>query len=268
MPSLILELTDKTDTRRKEESENYFEKLASRFEIEKRKYINIEVIFRQLVMHEKMSTGFMYENDEPFPLNKNLKENIERHLGRVRSKNNYGFHRLSFQKKDRIKSAEKTIKNQYVDINKLKELSASLRLSGSLISMADIQAHMDELKIRANQKIEKAILTEKKIELKKFIKITPKGEIIVNAKTFDFIRVYSLIMYALMEPYFLNFNIKGKYGINGYIAQKMNFEFGSHLGFRATSKLIADRVRDNHQILKHYQKRIADLGLTDIVLKI
>lgn len=110
MPSLILEHTDKTDDRRK---------------------------------------------DEPFSLNRNLKENIERHLGRIRSKNNYGFHRLTFEKKDRIKNAEQTLKSHY----------------------ADIQAHIEELKIRENKKMERAILVEKKIELKKFIKITPKGEI-------------------------------------------------------------------------------------------
>jgi hypothetical protein len=131
MPSLILELTDKTDARRKDEAEDWLKKLASRFEIEKRKYVNIEVIFRQLVMHEKLATGFANENDEPFPLNKNLKENIEQHLTKVRSKNHYGFHRFSFEKKDRIKSAEQTIRNQYADIDKIKELSASLRLSGS-----------------------------------------------------------------------------------------------------------------------------------------
>lgn len=76
MPSLILERVDKNDDRRKDETENWIEKLESRFEIEKQKYINIEVVFRQLVMHEKMATGFVYENDEPFPLNKNLKEKI------------------------------------------------------------------------------------------------------------------------------------------------------------------------------------------------
>lgn len=70
MPSLILELTEKNDHRRKDETENWLEKLESHFEIEKRKYINIEVVFRQLVMHEKMATGFVYENDEPFPLKK------------------------------------------------------------------------------------------------------------------------------------------------------------------------------------------------------
>lgn len=268
MPSLILEQIDTNDDRRKDETENWIEKLESRFEIEKRKYINIEVVFRQLVMHEKMATGFVYENDEPFPLNKNLKENIERHLWRIRSKNNYGFHRLTFEKKDRIKSAEQTLKSHYADINKLKELSASLRLSGSLITIEDIQSHIEELKIRENKKMERAILVENKLELKKFIKISPKGEIVINAKAFDFIRVYALLMYALMEPYFLNFNVKSKYGINGYIAQKLNFEFGSHLGFRATSKIVADRIRDNNQTLKLYKKRIADLGLKDIVLKI
>ncbi len=133
-------------------------------------------------MHEKVATGFVYENDEPFPLNKNIKENIEQHLGRVRSKHNYGFHRLTFEKKDRIKSAEQTLKSHYADINKLKELSASLRLSGSLITIDDIQAHIEELKIRENKKMERAILAEKNIELKRFIKITPKGEIIVNAQ--------------------------------------------------------------------------------------
>ncbi len=138
MPSLILKQIDKSDDRRKDETEDWIEKLESRFEIEKRKYINIEVVFRQLVMHEKMATGFVYENDEPFPLNKNLKENIERHLGRIRSKNNYGFHRLTFEKKDRIKSAEQTLKSHHADINKLKELSASLRLSGSLITIEPV----------------------------------------------------------------------------------------------------------------------------------
>ncbi len=58
-------------------------------------------------MHEKMATGFVYENDEPFPLNKNLKENIERHLGRIRSKTNYGFHRLAFEKKIALKVQSK-----------------------------------------------------------------------------------------------------------------------------------------------------------------
>ena len=139
MPSLILEHINKTDDRRKDENEDWIEKLESRFEIEKRKYINIELVFRQLVMYEKIATGFVYENDEPFPLNKILKENIERHLGGIRSKNNYGFHRLTFEKKDRIKSAEQTLKSHYADINKLKELSASLRLSGSLITIEDIQ---------------------------------------------------------------------------------------------------------------------------------
>jgi hypothetical protein len=58
MPSLILEQIDKSDDRRKDETEDWIEKLESRFEIEKRKYINIEVVFRQLVMHE-MSRFFV-----------------------------------------------------------------------------------------------------------------------------------------------------------------------------------------------------------------
>ncbi len=48
MPSLILEHINKTDDRRKDEAEDWIAKLESRFEIEKRKYINIEVVLFRL----------------------------------------------------------------------------------------------------------------------------------------------------------------------------------------------------------------------------
>lgn len=273
MPSLILENYKETDTRRIAEGDKWFAKILDRYELGKRKYLYLEVIFRQLIMHENMNTGFAYQYDQPIKISndpRKLKEEIDLYFMKVESRKYYGYHQLNFEKKDRIKSAANTIKKQHADIDKLMDLSKQLQSTGSVISTEELLNYFDELKIKANEKVESKILTSKNHTLKKFIKITDKGEIIVNAKAFDFVRNYSLIMYALMNPYFLDRHDgrSRSSGIYGYVAQKLSFEFGNRLGFHPTAKIVADKIRDNQQSLKHYTKKIANLGLANISNKI
>ena len=266
---MILEYKTKTDSHRIAESVKWFEDIEDRYEINKTKYIYLEVILRQLFIQEKMNTAFFYENEKQIHLTKNITElrrEIDYYLKKVDPSKNYGCHRLDFEKKERIKSASHAIKKQHADIDKIRDFSKQLIKEGSTISINDILAHFDDLKIQVNKKIEKSILTSETHSLKKFIKITESGEIIVNYKAFDFIRIYSLLTYALMNPYFSNRHDDGTRvtGINGYIAQKLSFEFGSRLGFKPTAKDIADKIRDNQQPLKHYIKKLADLGLAEV----
>lgn len=266
---MILEYQTKTDSHRIAESVKWFEDIEDRYEINKTKYLYLEVILRQLFIHEKMNTAFYYENEKPILLSGKIKElrgEIDHYLKKFDSTKDYGCHRLDFEKKERIKSAAQAIRKQHADIDKIIAFSQQLSNEGSAISINDILAHFDDLKIQVNKKIEKSILTTEKHSLKKFIKITEDGEIIVNYKAFDFIRIYSLLMYALMNPYFSNrhdHETRGT-GIYGYIAQKLSFEFGSRLGFKPSAKDIADKIRDNQQPLKHYIKKLADLGLAEV----
>lgn len=271
MPSLILEHTDKTDARRIADGEKWLQSVYERYNISPGDYRGVEFIFRQCLMHERFNTSFAYENEEPikFPVRKDkFGETIEDYISKNKSRVNYGLHPLSLQKMDRIKSAEQAIKNQYADIDKLKEFSSQLQKNGSDISLDDVLAHLDELKIKTNQKIEHSILNHEKHSLRQFIKITPKGEIIVTPRSFDFFKVYSLLMYCLMERTFLDPDRKTKrqktYGINGYIAKKLEFEFGKRLGFRPTSGDVADKVANNQKELQNYKSKLKALGITEL----
>lgn len=65
MPSLILELTDKTDARRIVDGEKWLQYVQERYNISRGYYNGIEFIFRQCLMHERFSTSFAYEKEEP-----------------------------------------------------------------------------------------------------------------------------------------------------------------------------------------------------------
>lgn len=123
MPSLILELTDKTDEKRLEQSHKWFRDISDFYSISKDHYIFTEIIFRQLIMHEKFNTPFAYENEMSiqFPIKSGeFNDFIRPYLKKVKTKESYGLHPLALQKMDRIKSAEQAIKKQYADIDKLK----------------------------------------------------------------------------------------------------------------------------------------------------
>jgi hypothetical protein len=108
MASMILEYQTKTDSHRIAESVKWFEDIEDRYEINKTKYIYLEVILRQLFIHEKMNTAFFYENEKQIHLTKNITElrgEIDYYLKKVDPSKNYGCHRLDFEKKERIKSA-------------------------------------------------------------------------------------------------------------------------------------------------------------------
>lgn len=270
MPSLILELTDKTDERRIEQSHKWFSDISHFYSITKDHYIFTEIIFRQLIMHEKFNTPFAYENEKSvqFPIKSGgFNDFIQPYLKKIKTKANYGLHPLALQKMDRIKSAEQAIKKRYTDIDKLKDFFSQLQRDGSAISPDDVLAHLDELKIKTNERIQHSILKSEKHSLKKFITITKNGEIIVSPKSFDFFKVYSLLMYCLMEPHWTGglevgkSKLKALYGIHGYIAKKLNFEFGKRLGFTATAKDVADKVRDNENQIKIYKSKLKSLGL-------
>jgi hypothetical protein len=271
MPSLILEHTDKTDAHRTTEGKKWLQSVYERYNISQGYYRGIEFIFRQCLMHERFNTSFAYENENSikFPIGKDkFRETIEDYISKNKSRENYGLHPLSLQKMDRIKSAAETIKNDHANIDKLKEFSSQLQLSGSAISPEDVLAHLNELKIKANKAVEHKILNHQKHSLRQFIKITPKGEIIVAPRSFDFFKVYSLLMYCLMERTFLDPDRKTKrqktYGINGYIAKKLEFEFGKRLGFRPTSGDVADKVANNQKELQNYKSKLKALGITDL----
>lgn len=270
MPSLILEHTDKTDKKRIEQAKKWFADIQHFHSITKEHYIYNEIIFRQLIMHEKFNTAFTYENEQPitFPIKSgNFSDTTNPYLKKIGAGENYSIHPLALQKMDRIKSAEQAIKKQYADIDKLKEFSSQLQKNGSAISLIDLLAHLDELKIKTNDKIQDSILKSEKHSLKKFITITKNGEIVVSPKSFDFFKVYSLLMYCLMEPHWIGdlkvgkSKVKALYGIHGYIAKKINFEFGQRLGFKATAKDVADKVRDNENQIKNYKSKLKVLGL-------
>lgn len=273
MPSLILEtvLTGKDLQKRKEQANKWFIDIDRLYSISKDRYIYKEIIFRQCLMHEKFNTPFVYENEVPLTFLKKAEEKVaefnEAYFKKIKTDENYGTHPLALQKMDRIESAKRAIQKRYADIDKLKDFFTQLQKDGSGISPDDVLAYLDELKIKTNEKIKSNILKSDKHELKKFITITKDGKITVKPKAFDFFRVYSLLMYCLWEPYWVSGLDVGQsklialYGIHGYIAKKINFEFGSRLGFKATSKDVADRVRDNEAQIKIYKSKLKALGL-------
>lgn len=270
MPSLILENYVLTDAHRLREAEKWLSKIQEMFDINRSKYINIEVIFRQLLIHPKMNTAFAYQFDYLFRMptdSSKMKSEISLYLAKIESRSEYGLHKLDLEKKERIKSAELSLKKEYASIKKIEDFARRIKDEESLISEQDLIAQIEGLRAMAKGKVVSAIHASKTHTLKKFVEVNQDGSISVKAKAFDFFATYSLLMTALWEPYFLDRTPHSRQtGINGFIARKLAFEFGKRLGFHPTSKDVADRVRDNHQLLKHYKKRIVDLGLADISL--
>lgn len=70
MPSLILELTEKTNKKRIEQANKWFIDTQFFHGITREHFTYLEIIFRQLIMHEKFNTAFVYENERPttFPI--------------------------------------------------------------------------------------------------------------------------------------------------------------------------------------------------------
>lgn len=272
MPSLILENYEQTDSHRLRGADKWLSQIAEMFDINKSKYKNLEVVFRQLLMHPKMNTAFAYQFDESFKLptdSSKLKSEINLYLTKIESRSDYGLHNLDLEKKERVKSAELNLKKELASIKKIEDFARTLKNEKSLIPEKDLIAHIEALRGLAKGKITSAIHGSKTHNLKKFIEINQDGSISVKAKAFDFFATYCLLMTAIWEPYFVDRAFRQtRTGINGFIARKLAFEFGKRLGFHPTSKDVADRVRDNHQTLKHYKKRIADLGLAEVSLKL
>ncbi len=94
---MILEYKTKTDSHRIAESVKWFEDIEDRYEINKTKYIYLEVILRQLFIQEKMNTAFFYENEKQIHLSKNITE-LRREIDYYSFKDNeFGpFFRLNF----------------------------------------------------------------------------------------------------------------------------------------------------------------------------
>lgn len=67
MPSLTLEqrLTGKALKERKKQVHKRFGELMAFYSINKTVYVYNEILFRQLVMHEKFKTAFAYKNETP-----------------------------------------------------------------------------------------------------------------------------------------------------------------------------------------------------------
>lgn len=270
-PSLILERYEQTDSHRLQEAEKWLFRISDRFDINRDKYIRLEVLFRQLFIHPKMNTAFIYQFDEPMNFSSNhadLRKAIDSYLARVESKKNYAFHRLDLDKKEKIKSAEIKLKKDLQAIEQITDFTKKVVSEGSLIPEQQLIDHIKLLKKISTEDLQKNIHESKSHTLKKFVTIDENGVITVKAKSFDYFITYSLLMTALWEPFFLfRSDSKGQLGLNGFIAQKLLFEFGRKLGFNPTSKDVADKVRDNQQSLKHYKKRLNDLGLSDISKK-
>jgi hypothetical protein len=271
-PSLILEKYELTDAHRLNEADKWLSQIAKMFEISKAKYKNLEVIFRQLIIHPKMNTAFAYQFDEPFKIPTDpttIKSEISLYLAKIESRSEYGLHKLDLEKKERIKSAELSLKKEYASIKKIEDFTRQIKAEVSLISEKDLIAHIEALRTMARGKVASAIHQSNTHSLRKFVEVNKDGSISVKAKAFDLFATYCLLMTAIWEPYFLDRTPRRRQtGINGFIARKLAFEFGKRLGFHPTSKDVADRVRDNHQLLKHYKKTIAALGLSDISLEL
>lgn len=135
-PSLIFERYKLTDAHRLHEAEKWLFKISDRFDINRDKYIRLEVLFRQLFVNPKMNTAFSYQFDEPIKLSSNhadLRKAIDTYLAMVESKKNYGFHRLDLDKKEKIKSAEIKLKKDLQAIEQIAEFSKKVVSEGSLI---------------------------------------------------------------------------------------------------------------------------------------
>ncbi len=266
MPSLILENTDPISEVRAREGIKLLRYARDTYNIYEARYKNIEFIFRQCLMHEKFNTPFIYEHEEPikFPIKKDSNTNSN-YLDKIKTGKNYGMYPLSLEKMDRIKSAKEAIKNDHANIDKMNGLFLELQKNKSTISPKDVLAYLNEWKIKTNKDLEEKILNSKKHTLRKFIRISKNGEITVLPRSFDFFKVYSLLMYCLFEPYFLDETQKDKrrrtYGINGFIARKLKFEFGNQLGFNPTSDDVSSKIADNYKELENYKKKLKALGI-------
>jgi hypothetical protein len=173
-PSFILEKFELTDARRLQEAEKWLFKISDRFDINRDKYIRLEVLFRQLFIHLKMNTAFSYQFDEPIKLSSNhadLRKAIDTYLARVESKRNYGFHRLDLDKKEKIKSAEIKLKKDLQAIEQIAEFTKKVVSEGSLIPEQQLTAHINLLKNMATETLRKNIHESKSHTLKKFVTI-------------------------------------------------------------------------------------------------
>jgi len=152
-PSLILEKYELTDDHRLNEADKWLSQIAKMFEISKTKYKNLEVIFRQLLIHPKMNTAFAYQFDEPFKIPTDptkIKSEINLYLAKIESRTEYCLHKLDLEKKERIKSAELSLKNQYASIKKIEDFARQIKGEKSLISEKDLVAPIQALRTASN----------------------------------------------------------------------------------------------------------------------
>jgi hypothetical protein len=227
IPSLILEKYELTDAHRLNEADKWLSQIAKMFEISKTKYKNLEIIFRQLLIHPKMNSAFAYQFDEPFKIPTDptkIKSEISLYLAKIKSRTEYGLHKLDLEKKERIKSAELSLKKEFASIKKIEDFARQIKGQESLMSEKELIAHIQALRATAKGKVATAIHQSNTHTLRKFVEVNQDGSISVKAKAFDFFATYCLLMTAIWEPYFLDRTPRRRQtGINEFIARKIAF---------------------------------------------
>lgn len=253
------------------EPEKWCDHILSRYGLTYSSYVAFEVIFRQLMMHPKLKTGFVYQFDEANsqlsgkmnPPNR-LAE-IEKHLGNLPSAEYYALHPLSFAKADRIERVQLSLSKQFDDISRLIDIASSGITEKENIELIDLSLELETLK----KKVAARALNKLKISGRKlngFAKVNEKtGELKINVTRFEFFRHYCILYYELLLPYFKMNNIRDEAknrGLYGFIAAKLNFEFGSRLGVKFTADMVSERT-DSMEKLKEYVGAPIKLGLID-----
>ena len=241
-----------------------------------------EVLFRQLMMAKQFNTGIEYTDD------KNLKsfcgkmspqqrtEKIKAHIALSRKKENqYGFNRLTIDKKEDIKKAEIDLKKSIANIQVLKDKAKELTQNET--DFFDLEAEM-ELVHKNLVKQKNKEFSEGVYRGRGFVYINEKSELIVDVKKFHFLKFYAVIYFSLMAPFFNSFNklrVSGEEptehdlkvesqidGLKGFIARKLNFEFQNRLGFKPTSQFISKLLKYS-KTLNHISDEIESMKIVD-----
>jgi len=251
MMGVILELPRRsTDQEDENKAVKTFSELLENSSLSKKAYIYYEVLFRQLMMCDEAKTGIRYDLDEPkahfFCGKLDPQERIKRiesFLSSHRNKSVYAFNRLTFDKKDKVREISLDIKKALESVELIRERAESV-IHEENIPFIDLKKEAEAL--------HKRIVSQAKKKISRlnggsagFLALDENNRLTVNITQYEFFRHYCRIYYGLIEAHFALNNVNDNSDRNGcqaFIASKLNFEFGSHLGMTFNSELVRKRL--------------------------
>ncbi len=223
----------------------------SGFNLSKDAFLYYEVLFRQLMASEQARTGFRYENEilciEDFcgkmsPSNR--VDKIKAYLAKHPNRSDFGFSQLTFEKKSTVRKIEIDVKRAMKDLEFF-EATARKSMEESESKLIDLTDPLKDLRDKVLKNLKKDLAKETKSS--GFLTLSKDGVLSINITRFEFLRHYAQLYSGLLEAHFAlasedfeekeseeseQKNHRVAYGIQTFIAEKLNFEFGNRLGMK------------------------------------